>query len=948
MPHDLPKAYDPAAIEDHWAEYWVREKLFAQPTPKAADQGEPFTILLPPPNVTGRLHMGHMLNQTEMDILVRWRRMTGRRALWLPGTDHAGIATQMMVERQLVSEGKTRQQLGREAFVGRVWEWKRQTGGAILDQMKRLGASVDWQREYFTMDENLSVAVREAFVRLHEQGLIYRGAYIVNWCPRCQTAISDLEVVHEEQKGHLWEIRYPVIGADGEDTGEFLSVATTRPETMLGDVAVAIHPEDERYPHLHGKKLRLPLVGREIPVILDEWVSRDFGTGAVKVTPAHDPNDFAMGERHHLPSINVMDDKGHINAEGGAYAGLDRYVARKRMVADLEEQGLLVGIKDHVNNVGHCDRCKTVVEPRLSTQWFVKIQPLAEKAKEAVRQKHIRFTPEMYEKTYFEWMESIHDWCISRQLWWGHRIPAWHCADCHKITVARVDPTACGHCGSEKITQETDVLDTWFSSGLLPVSVFGWPNITAENRADFDAFYPTSLLVTGFDILFFWVARMIMLGCWFAEDVPMPDGSKRTLGDSVPFREVYIHALVRDANREKMSKTKGNVLDPIEIVKTYGTDAVRFTLASMASPGTDIAFNVARTEGYRAFANKIWNAARFLFMNVDRAAEIGIVVDPAAPGKMPEAEQAAPLEARWIVAELHATAAKVNQSLENYRYDDAANAIYQFFWGSFCDWYLEIVKLRLDFPMDGPESESASEQAGKSAGRKAALTTLVSVFEASLRLLSPFMPFLTEEIWHALYDGNPPTKSIALTRYPKGRYTWDAKTISAQIAYDRSAFEIVFEMTVLQSVISAFRALRKDSGVPEKEFVTGQFHSDPMRGNYAFHVVTHHGDIFRQLAKVKVVRLEPLTFGKTRSEANFDIAIDYEAQIDIPAERERLTKDIAKYEKGIAAAERQLSNEGFLAKAPANVVEGLKKQESETRLLLEKARAALDNLNEEK
>jgi valyl-tRNA synthetase len=877
--------------------------------------------------------MGHMLNQTEMDILVRWRRMTGHRALWLPGTDHAGIATQMMVERQLVSEGKTRQQLGREAFVERVWEWKHQTGGAILDQMKRLGASVDWQREYFTMDENLSVAVREAFVRLHEQGLIYRGAYIVNWCPRCQTAISDLEVVHEEQNGHLWEIRYPVIGADGKETGEFLSVATTRPETMLGDVAVAIHPEDERYLHLHGKKLRLPLVSREIPIILDEWVSRDFGTGAVKVTPAHDPNDFAMGERHHLPSINVMDDKGHINADGGAYAGLDRYVARKRMVADLEEQGLLVGIKDHVNNVGHCDRCKTVVEPRLSTQWFVKIQPLADKAKEAVRQGHIKFTPEMYEKTYFEWMENIHDWCISRQLWWGHRIPAWHCADCHKITVARVDPTACAHCGSAKITQETDVLDTWFSSGLLPVSVFGWPNINAENRADFDAFYPTSLLVTGFDILFFWVARMIMLGCWFAEDVPNADGSKRTLADSVPFREVYIHALVRDANREKMSKTKGNVLDPIEIVKTYGTDAVRFTLASMASPGTDIAFNVARTEGYRAFANKIWNAARFLFMNVDRAAEIGITVDPAALGKMPTVAEDAPLEARWIVAELHATAAKVNQSLENYRYDDAANAIYQFFWGSFCDWYLEIVKLRLDFPMDGPDSESASQQTSKSAGRKAALSTLVSVFEASLRLLSPFMPFLTEEIWHALYDGNPPAKSIALTAYPKATESpADASTLA--------------EMSLLQSLIVEVRGLRKEIGVEEKAVTPIEVRIDSGLQT----ALKTNSSMVERLARVSEVRfVKAITAERSKhSTPSFDVAVIYERTIDVRAERERLTKDIAKYEKGIAAAQRQLGNEGFLAKAPANVVEGLKKQEAETRQLLEKARAALENLNEEK
>jgi valyl-tRNA synthetase len=929
MPHDLPKAYDPTAIEDRWAEYWVREKLFAQPTPNTANQKErldgqsPFTILLPPPNVTGRLHMGHMLNQTEMDILTRWRRMSGRRALWLPGTDHAGIATQMMVERQLAEEGTSRQKLGREAFVERVWEWKRHYGGAILDQMKRLGASVDWQREYFTMDDHLSVAVREAFVRLYEQELIYRGAYIVNWCPRCQTAISDLEVVYDEHKGHLWEIRYPVIDATGKDTGEFLTVATTRPETMLGDAAGAIHPEDERYRHLHGKKLRLPLMNREIPVILDEWVSRDFGTGAVKVTPAHDPNDFAIGKRHHLPPINVMDDTAHINAEGGAYAGLDRYIARKRVVADLEELGLLAAVKDYTNNVGHCDRCKTVVEPRLSTQWFVKIQPLADKAIAAVKpgpngEKAIRFTPEQYEKTYLNWMENIHDWCISRQLWWGHRIPAWHCSTCHKITVARVDPTACAHCGSTQVTQETDVLDTWFSSGLLPVSVFGWPNITAENRGDFDAFYPTSLLVTGFDILFFWVARMIMLGCWFAGDVPMPDGSSRSLADSVPFREVYIHALVRDANREKMSKTKGNVIDPIEIVKQYGTDAVRFTLASMASPGTDIAFNVARTEGYRAFANKIWNAARFLFMNVDRAAEIGIAVDPATLGSMPVVAVDAPLEERWIVAELHSTAAKVNQSLENYRYDDAANTIYQFFWGSFCDWYLEIVKLRLDF----------SETADKAA-TKAALTTLVCVFEAALRLLSPFMPFLTEEIWHAVYDEKPPAKSIALTRYPQ----------AAETPADEAA---LVEMSLLQSLIVEVRTLRKEIGVEEKAVTPIELRI----GTHLRPVVKENSAMVERLARVTEVRFaDQITAGLSKhSTADFDVAVVYERTVDVAAERERLTRDIAKYEKGLAAAERQLGNESFLAKAPAQVVEGLKKQESETRLLMDKARAALDVL----
>ena len=953
MPHDLPKAYDPTAIEDQWAGYWVREDLFAVPTPDPAVQNpassQPFTILLPPPNVTGRLHMGHMLNQTEMDILTRWRRMSGRLALWVPGTDHAGIATQMMVERQLTEEGTSRQTLGREAFVERVWAWKRHYGGAILEQMKRLGVSVDWSREYFTMDERLSVAVREAFVRLYAQGLIYRGAYIVNWCPRCQTAISDLEVVHQEQKGHLWEIRYPVLSDGGKETGEFITVATTRPETMLGDTAVAIHPEDERYLHLHGKKLRMPLMDREIPIVVDPWVSREFGTGAVKVTPAHDPNDFAIGERHHLPSINVMDDRAHINENGGPYQGLDRYVARKKIVADLEAQGLLGAIKDYTNNVGHCDRCKTVVEPRLSTQWFIAVnkepngggESMAEKARAAVRadssgKKAIRFTPENYEKIYLNWMDDIHDWCISRQLWWGHRIPAWHCGACHKITVpqpgATGDPAACAHCGSDKITQETDVLDTWFSSGLLPVSVFGWPNITQETRADFDAFYPTSLLVTGFDILFFWVARMIMMGCWFAGDVPMPDGSPRSLAESVPFREVYIHALVRDANREKMSKTKGNVIDPIEIVKQFGTDAVRFTLASMASPGTDIAFNVARTEGYRAFANKIWNAARFIFMNVDRAAEVGIAVDPSTLGAMPTVDADAPLEARWIVAELHATAAKVNEALENYRYDEAASIVYQFFWGSFCDWYLEIVKLRLDFEGSQVVNGTEGQILRDLKGTRAALATLVSVFEAALRLLSPFMPFITEELWHAVYDGNPPAKSIALTIYPNSRETSDRHVTAIE------------EMTFMQNLITEIRGLRKEIGVEEKTIVPIEVRADAVSRKIA----EGNRDIVERLARVSGVRfVEQITTGLSKhSTAAFDVGVLYERTIDVPAERERLTKDIAKYEKGLAAAERQLGNEAFLAKAPAHVVEGLKKQESETRLLLEKAKAALNVLPE--
>jgi valyl-tRNA synthetase len=919
MPHELPKAYDPAAIEDRWAEYWVKERLFDQPSPSPEndDGRKPFTILLPPPNVTGRLHMGHMFEQTEMDILIRWRRMCGDRALWVPGTDHAGIATQLMVERQLAEAGKTRQQLGREAFLEHVWAWKQLYGGAILDQMKRLGASVDWSREYFTMSDKLSVAVRDAFVRLHEQGLIYRGAYIVNWCPGCQTAISDLEVVHEEQRGNLWEIRYEVV----EDPGTYVTVATTRPETMLGDTAVAVHPDDERYKHLHGKRLRLPLMGREIPIVTDDYVSREFGTGAVKVTPAHDPNDFAMGQRHGLPSINVMDETAHINADGGVYAGLDRYQARAKIVADLEGQGLLAGVKEHVNNVGKCDRSKDIVEPRLSKQWFVKIQPLADKAIAAVEDRghgespYIKIGPDQYRKIYLEWMRNIHDWCISRQLWWGHRIPAWHCQTCKQITVARETPAACQHCGSAQVEQETDVLDTWFSSGLLPFTGFGWPVITA----DLQTFYPTQLLVTGFDILFFWVARMIMLGCHFMLDVPMPDGSERTLKDAVPFREVHIHALVRDADRQKMSKTKGNVIDPIEIVQRFGTDAVRFTLAAMASPGTDIAFNEARTEGYRAFANKIWNAARFIFMNMDRAAEAGMAVDPADLLADPVLTPVSPIEARWIVSRLNTVAAEITQFLAGYRFDEAANTVYQFFWGDFCDWYLETVKLRLDF------SETADKAATQSA-----LATLISVFESALRLLSPFMPFITEEIWHALYDQRAPAKSIALTRYP-------------QPIVERIDPDIEQQMTMLQQMIVTLRALRKELDVPEREAVPAHFLStEPVSS-----LLKSGGDIIQRLARISSLEIErswTLPSANTRVTADFTAGIRFEKRIDVTAERERLTKKLEQYEKALASAERQLSNEAFLAKAPEHIVAGLQKQAAEMMTLRQETLAALDSL----
>jgi valyl-tRNA synthetase len=920
MPQELSKSYDPTAIEERWAQYWVAEQLFHVQTPAAGTRT--FTQLLPPPNVTGRLHMGHMLNQTEMDILTRWHRMRGETALWVPGTDHAGIATQMMVERRLAGEGITRQELGREKFVERVWEWKREFGGAILDQMKRLGASVDWSREYFTMDDNLSAAVRESFVRLHEQGLIYRGVYIVNWCPRCQTAISDLEVVHEEQQGKLYEIRY-----DAADGSGSIVVATTRPETMLGDVAVAVNPDDERYTSFQGKMLKLPLSAaagkpaREIPVITDDWANPEFGTGAVKVTPAHDPNDFAIGKRHNLPSINVMDESAHIDLPGSPYHGLERFQARTKILEDLEAQGLLVAVREHNNSVGKCDRCKTIVEPRLSKQWFLAVNKtpkrggnsIAADAIAAVEKGFITFAPEQYRKTYDEWMKNIHDWCLSRQLWWGHRIPAWHCAKCGEMTVARETPVACGACGAKEITQETDVLDTWFSSGLLPFTVFGWPNATP----DLAAFYPTNLLVTGFDILFFWVARMIMLGCHFMQDVPK-DGAQRTLQESVPFRQVYIHALVRDADRQKMSKTKGNVIDPIEIIEHYGTDAVRFTLASMASPGTDIAFSEARTEGNRAFANKIWNSARFVFMQVERAKEAGIAVDLSRLAAALKPATDAPIEAKWIVSRLAATANNVHRALSEYRFDEAAGFVYQFFWGELCDWYLEIVKLRLNFDdaADKPETE-------------AALQTLLAVFEAALRMLSPFMPFITEEIWQALYDGKPPAKSIALTSYPQ----------ASAIAENAEA---VLAMETLQQLIVSVRGLRKDLAVPEKEAAPIQVYST----SHADKLAEANAAMLAKLARVSGVAVANAALSGTnaRSTPAFDVAVIYERQIDIPAERERLTKELAKYEKVLLSSEKQLGNEAFIAKAPQNVVDGLKKQQAEMKLLYDKTKAALDAL----
>src|SRR5438067_13904040 len=918
--NELSKSYEPAAIEARWAEYWIKEKLFSVPTPVPGDTRPVFTLLLPPPNVTGRLHMGHMLNQTQMDIIVRWHRMRGDVTLWLPGTDHAGIATQMMVERQLATEGKKRSKLGREKFIERVWDWKRQYGSAIQEQMRRLGASVDWSREYFTMDENLSRAVREVFVRLYEEGLIYRGKYIVNWCPRCETAISDLEVKHEEVAGKLWEIRYPVVG-----TSEFITVATTRPETMLGDTAIAVNERDERYKHLHGKKVLLPLMNREIPMMTDELAQPKFGTGAVKVTPAHDANDFAAGLRHNLPQIEVMDEHARMNHNAGPYAGLGRSTARERVLEDLRAQGFLVGEKDYTLAIGKCDRCGTVVEPRLSTQWFIKIQPVADRAIEVVEKDFIRFTPSNYRQIYLNWMRNIHDWCISRQLWWGHRIPAWHCS-CGEIIVARQAPTKCTKCGGGELEQVTDVLDTWFSSGLLPFTTLGWP----EKTRDEEVFYPTTLLITAYEILFFWVARMIMFGCHFMKGHKQDSVIKQAGGwcekkdDSVPFRQVYIHALVRDAERQKMSKTKGNVIDPLEIIQRFGTDATRFTLAAMAAPGTDIAFSESRTEGYRNFANKIWNAARFMFMNVDR-------VEPGLRPGLGESEtrphtgiagfQPVTLEDRWILSRFNRVAKGVNEALAKYRFHEAAHRIYDFFWGDFCDWYIELIKPRL----------SGEGTAGMETARRTCVN-LLTLFDAALRLLHPVMPFITEEIWQTIYDGAPPLKSVALATYP----------VADEAQIDLAAET---QMAVLQDLIVSVRNLRAELKVEPKLRVPIElFAHDPETAI----LIEQNSVNIRQLTGVDTITTVEESRARqapTRGTARFDVRVVYQKKIDVAAECERLKKELEKMEKEMANTAGKLSNESFLTKAPANVVEGFRKRLGELEVIRAKTKGKLEELN---
>ncbi|MGA9625879.1 MAG: valine--tRNA ligase [Bryobacteraceae bacterium] len=883
----IDKVYEPQRFEPHWAQWWIDSGIF-RASSKAGESV--FSLVIPPPNVTGSLHIGHMLEHTEIDVTIRWHRMRGDNTLWLPGCDHAGIATQMVVERKLAEEGLDRRAMGREKFEQRVWEWKAQYGDTIKRQMIRLGASCDWSRERFTLDDGLSRAVREVFVRLFEKGLIYRGEYMVNWCPRCLTAISDLEVAHSDVQGHMWHIRYPVNGVEGRS----VVVATTRPETMLGDTAVAVNAKDVRYLDLHGKTVQLPLMDRQIPVILDDLADPEFGTGVVKVTPAHDPNDFEAGRRHNLPKIQVIDEHGRMTAAAGPYAGLDRFEARKRVVADLQFRGLLVATENYPLSLGQCCRCKTVVEPLVSTQWFVKTKPLAEKAIAAVESGRIEFIPANWTKTYYEWMYNIRDWCISRQLWWGHRIPAWHCQQCHEIVVARETPAVCSRCASSNLAQDPDVLDTWFSSALWPFSTLGWPDQTD----DLTTFYPTSLLITGFDILFFWVARMIMMGIEFMGEVP--------------FRQVYIHGLVRDAERQKMSKTRGNTIDPLLITDQYGTDAVRMALLQGASPGADIVLTEERMESSRAFANKIWNAARFLFLNMERSG-----VDPWVPENL---EQFRPLadaetmevriEDRWIFSRLNTCGEQASRAIEQCRYHEAAQVLWHFFWHEFCDWYLELKKLHFQ------------ENSGLTAGWRNTL----AAFETALRLLHPAMPFLTEELWQRLAtDRTIRPASIALASYP--RYNPDTTDFKAER-----------EIGILQEIVTMARTLRTESKLDPKQQLEGVLYSR----SSALEVAQRHAGAIQKLANV-VLEFKAdgaLKAATMRSTAEFDLVLHVpKSQED--AQRKRLAKEREQLAKNIANSKRQLSDETFLGKAPAHVVESIRRKLADYEAQLAKIDAAL-------
>jgi valyl-tRNA synthetase len=858
MEQKLNKGYEPHDVESKWYRRWEEDGRFHADEKSAKP---PYSIVIPPPNVTGVLHMGHALNNTIQDILARWKRMHGYEVLWMPGTDHAGIATQNVVEKQLASEGFDRHAIGREEFIARVWKWRDESGGKIIEQLKRLGASCDWQRERFTMDEGLSTAVREVFVRLYDDGLIYRANRLINWCPRCHTALSDLEVEHEDKKGHLWHLRYPVVGTD-----RYLVVATTRPETMLGDSAVAVHPEDERYQDLIGKKVLLPLMNREIPIVADDYVDKTFGSGAVKITPAHDFNDFELGKRHDLEKINILDESGVINENGGRYQGQERYEARANVVADLENQGLLEKIDDYANAVGECYRCRTVIEPYLSLQWYVKVGPLADEAIKAVQDGDTRIVPQQWEKTYFDWMLNLQDWCISRQIWWGHRIPVWYCADCEELTVSREDATACGHCGGSNIRQETDVLDTWFSSALWPFSTMGWP----EKTETLAKFYPTSCLVTGFDILFFWVARMMMMGLKFMQDVP--------------FKDVYIHALVRDAHGQKMSKSKGNVIDPLHVIDEYGADAFRFTLASFAAMGRDIKLSADRIAGYRNFCNKLWNASRFTLMNLEGFEPGGIDLKAL---ELSDAD-------RWILTRLEETIRQTSQALEGYKFNEAASTLYAFTWHNFCDWYIEMAK-------DDLYGDDAL-------ARARVQRVLFEVLETLLRLLHPFMPFITEEIWQVL-PGERPCASIMQADYPDG----------SDLPTDVDGAE---RMELVMEVIRAIRNIRGEMEVPPGKQITALL---DCKSDTAQNILEQGAAAIRVLGKVGQLTigqgLDRSQQSATQVAGDVEISLPLAGLVDVAEEEKRLQKEIAKGQKDIDLFSKKLSNERFVANAPEHVLE---------------------------
>jgi valyl-tRNA synthetase len=868
---EFDKAFEPGTIETRWYDHWQSLGVF---TARPGSERPAFSMVIPPPNVTGRLHMGHALNNTLQDILARWRRMKGDDVLWLPGTDHAGIATQMVVDRQLQSEGSSREALGREEFVKRVWAWREEYGGAIIGQLKRLGSSCDWTRERFTMEPGLSRAVREAFVRLHEAGLVYRDKFIVNWCPRCRTAVSDLEVIPQETQGHLYTVRYPFV-----DGGGAIEVATTRPETMLGDTGVAVHPDDARYRSMVGRRVLLPLANRDIPIVADAFVEKEFGTGAVKITPAHDANDFEAARRTGLPALVVMDDQGRMNENvPDRYRSLDRFEARRLVVEDLKAGGYLVDVKDHVHNVGRCQRCNTVVEPYLSTQWFVRVQPLADEAMKAVAEGRVRFTPGYWVNSYNEWMGKIHDWCISRQLWWGHQIPAWHCGTCAEIHVAREGPSVCRRCGGKDLRQDPDVLDTWFSSGLWPFSTLGWP----ESTTDLARYYPTTVLVTGFDILFFWVARMIMMGLHLMREVP--------------FHRVYITGLVRDAEGQKMSKTRGNVVDPLDLIDRYGADALRFTLAAMATPGSDLPLAEERMVGYRAFANKIWNAARFVLLN---RGEEGA---GSSPPPLPERDRLSVAD-RWILSRLSRLASSVEESLQEFRFDEMSNALYQFLWHEYCDWYLEIAK-----PSLHPGAEAAD--------RERARAVLLHVLDAVLRLLHPVMPFLTEDLWQRIpHRGD----TIALAPYP---------------APDPGLIDEVAEKEIgrVMDVVARVRNIRAELNIDPGRRLPLRYNPSDRE---ARQVMARNAPTIAALARLESVEEAPdMTRLGPAARAvvpGLDLAVPLAGVLDLETEKGRLLREIDKLSKEAEAHARKLGNADFVGKAKPEAVDKARRIHQELR-----------------